>query len=122
MSSVAQSKRPMTDKQALAAAQKRWGKYACVRHNPRADVEADRAKWRGMTPERIKSLSPEQKRERAGSLNGYRCTVGKIVGVSIFPMLEVHGQGDTWEAALAKADAYDTAERERYAKYKAATK
>ncbi len=106
--------RLMTEKKALAEARKRW-KNGYVRFSPTAAVQADRDALPKLTPEQVRALPKEEREKRTWTRLGYRCSVGNIVGIGIFPMFEVKGQGDTWEEALAKADEYDRKDRERYA-------
>lgn len=74
----------MTQKQALAEAKKRWGKTACIQHNPKALTSGESALTPPKDPRRLH----------------HRYSVG-YVWMNLF--FNVLGSGDSWEEAFKDA-------------------
>lgn len=100
----------MTRSQALAKAVRLWGKKAAVRDDGKPTSDAGRAVGRAEA-ERIKALPADQQKalskERSYARSTachYQYSVGHImVCGGMFSAFVVEGQGDSWEAAFAKA-------------------
>lgn len=113
----------MTKAQALMEARTRWGKNAVVRYNKGAFREGDRKQASADLKEHRthKPVVPPTGRD-AAYVQAFRewkaeeeklfwivmrepCDVGTLDNIAnVFTAFHIHGSGDTWEQAFAKAD------------------
>lgn len=106
----------MTRNEALQRAVRLWGKQAAVRDNGHPTSEADRAAAR-IEYERLRAMPAADRdaaqRKEINRLRGlscyYRYTVGTVWSIGGFGAFSVMGEGDTWDAAFAKAEKLDSA-------------
>jgi hypothetical protein len=97
----------MSKTQALIEARLRWGKQAVVRYNGKALTEPEKAPLRERYRALLAERTPENRQERDGlfsKLFTHRCDVGYVQSAMGICMFSVHGHGDTWEDAFARAD------------------
>ena len=103
----------MNANQALAQARKRWGKRAMIEDSKRDSSEKIRAEAKTELERLRATLTKEQQqepenrkliRELASKTWRYRYRVGSFSDFCGLGAFLVNGEGDTWEAAFAKAD------------------
>lgn len=102
----------MTQQQALAETQKRWGRGGVVEFNKKGctKVERDVASAALKAHREAKPRAPDlawRKRERElmGVALSYRYRVGQIISMPGFGgCFEVRGEGDSWEEAFTQAE------------------